>query len=81
MKMRGTNKHTEHMNLKIRGCEERRLQASTQKLKDIRMQGCKQGHITLRIRECREARIKVRTHEHKDMRMRGCEDTSYSTGT
>ena len=30
-----------HMNLKIRGCKDPRMQASTHKHKDMRMQGCK----------------------------------------
>ena len=36
-----TNKHIEHMGLRIRVCEDMRLQASTHEPKDMRMQGCK----------------------------------------
>ena len=32
-----TNKHTEYMSLKIKGCEDTRLQASTHEPKDMRM--------------------------------------------
>ena len=35
---RDTNKHTEYMGLRIRGYEDARLQASTHKSKDMRVQ-------------------------------------------
>ena len=47
--MRGTNKHTESMSLRKRGCENTRLQASKHQPEDMRMHGCKQGHMNMRI--------------------------------
>ena len=92
-----TSKHLEYMNLRmrmreyqqvhrvheprIRGREDTRLQASTHKTKDMRMQGSKKGHINLRVWGCRDARIQACIHEQKDMRMQRWEDTSSCTGT
>ena len=47
--MRGYQQAHEYMNLRIRGCEDTSLQASTHEPEDRRMQGCKQGHMNLRI--------------------------------
>ena len=44
MKMWGckdTNKHPEYMNLRVRGCEDEKIKASTHKHKDMRIRGCK----------------------------------------
>ena len=46
--MDDTNKHKEYMSLRMRGCEDTRLQSSTHEHEDMRMQGCKQGHMNLR---------------------------------
>ena len=40
-----TNKYIEYMSLRIKGCEDTRLQEP----KDMRVQGYKQGHMYLRI--------------------------------
>ena len=64
------------MNLRIRGCKDTRLQASTHKPKDMRMWGCEDAnkyleYTNLKIWGCKDARIQARTHETKDMRMQG----------
>ena len=38
-----------HMNLKISGCEDARIQANTHEPEDLRMQGCKKGYMNLKI--------------------------------
>ena len=70
-----------HMNLRIWGCEDARIQASTREPDDMMIQGCKKGHINLKIWGCKDVRIQVGTHEHEDIRMQGCEDTSKCIGT
>ena len=69
--MRGYQQAHEYMNLRIRGCEDTSLQASTHKPEDRRMQGCKQGHMNLRIWRCRNGGYK---HVHMHIRIGGCED-------
>ena len=44
MRIRGckdTNKDTEYISLKIKGCDDTRLQASTHEPEDMKIQGCK----------------------------------------
>ena len=76
-----TNKHPKYINLKIRGCEDTRFQASIHKTEEMRMLRCKWGHMNPRTWRCKYARIQASTYEHKDIRMRGCKDTSKCTGT
>ena len=75
------NKQTEYMSLRIRGCEDTRLLASTHEPKDMRIQWCKQGRMNLRMWGCKDAKIQACTHIHRNMKIRGCEDTSKDTHT
>ena len=52
-----------HMNFRISGCEDARIEANTQEPKDMSMQGCKQGHMNLKIWVCKDARIQASTHK------------------
>ena len=38
-----------HMNLRISGCEDARIEAKTHEHEDMRMQGCKQRHMNPKI--------------------------------
>ena len=58
-----------------------RLQTSTRKPEDMRMQGWKQVYMSLRRRGCKDKRIQAGAHKHKDLRERVCKDTSQCTRT
>ena len=62
----GTNKRTEYMSLRIKGCEDIKLQASTHEPEDMGMSGWE------------DARIQASTQEPKNMRIWGWEDTNKS---
>ena len=58
-----------------------RLQTSTRKPEDMRMQEWKQVHMSLRRRRCKDKRIQAGAHKHKDLREQVCKDTSQCTQT
>ena len=47
-----------HMNPKVCGCEDAKIQANIHEAEDMRMQGCEDIHMNLGIQESMEVRLK-----------------------